>query len=178
MCPLHYKRWRVSGGTSVDKNKRVYRHRPLADRFWEKVDKTESCWLWTAGLMPSGYGSTNYGAPDYRTGLAHRVSWELLRGPIPAGMHLDHLCRVTRCVNPDHLEIVTPWENTNRGYGWAVAGSYQRDKTHCPQGHAYDEANTHKGGKRRTCRACLRIRSKARRDALKAGVPYRNPFAA
>jgi hypothetical protein len=118
----------------------------VRDRFMEKVDKTETCWLWRAFIEPKGYGR-------FRQKLAHRVSYEMHVGPIPDGLTLDHLCRVRHCVNPAHLEPVTAAENTRRGK--------EATKTHCKHGHLFDEANTihivdrAKGGKR-ACRTCAR----------------------
>ena len=84
---------------------------PTADRIMAKVDKTETCWLWTGALAPNGYG---VGWNGERTRQAHRLVYELLVGPIPEGKHLDHLCCVRNCVNPDHLEPVTQAENNRR----------------------------------------------------------------
>ena len=83
---------------------------------------------------------------------AHRVSWELLVGPIPEGLELDHLCRNHGCVNPDHLEPVTHAVNVRRGRG----GTSWAQKKHCPQGHPYDDANTYLYRGRRSCRECSR----------------------
>ena len=87
---------------------------------------------------------------------AHRFAYELLIGPIPDGLQIDHLCRVPLCVNVAHLEPVTNRVNTVRG----KAGLRQRTKTHCPRGHAYDAANTrlYKGG--RYCRACHLVQTR------------------
>ena len=125
---------------------------PLVKRFWSKVNKTEACWLWTAAKSTRGYGSIGTG--DRRTALAHRVAYELLVGPIPEGLTLDHLCRNHGCVNPAHLEPVTQRENVLRGVSPSARCAAV---THCPQGHPYDEANTYRppeGG--RDCRACVR----------------------
>lgn len=73
------------------------------DRFWEKVDKSGECWLWTAYTTKKGYGQTHIGG---KTKYAHRVAYELSVGPIPDGKELDHLCRNRACVNPDHLDPV------------------------------------------------------------------------
>jgi hypothetical protein len=88
------------------------RHDPVR-RFWRKVNKTETCWLWTAGKAYWGYGW--FGVAHRTPVLAHRYSWELANGPVPEGLELDHLCRVTACVNPAHLEPVTHAENVRRG---------------------------------------------------------------
>ena len=74
-----------------------------SDRFWAKVDKTDECWLWTAGTNYDGYGQFWV---DGKYMGAHRFSWELANGPI-SGRKLDHRCRVKRCVNPDHLRVLT-----------------------------------------------------------------------
>lgn len=80
--------------------------------FWARVDKGVGCWEWTRSLTTAGYG--NLRLPDGRYGYAHRMSWELSRGPIPDGLTIDHLCRNRKCVNPEHLEPVTQAENNRR----------------------------------------------------------------
>nr|WP_202546322.1 HNH endonuclease signature motif containing protein [Streptomyces sp. SID2119] len=112
------------------------------------------CLLWTAHLKSSGYGEfTAYGR---RNVPAHRFAYELLVGPIPSGLHLDHLCRERRCVRPDHLEPVTPGENVRRGEGVSAINAR---KTVCPQGHPLSGENLYrKPDGRRVCRACRRDR--------------------
>jgi HNH endonuclease len=80
-------------------------------RFMKKVEVvTESgCWLWLGTVQKNGYGRFGYG--EYRSGLAHRWSYQTFVGPIPRDKELDHLCRVRCCVNPDHLRVVTHAEN-------------------------------------------------------------------
>src|ERR1035437_6893898 len=101
-------------------------------RFWAKVDKTEDCWNWTAHTDGMGYGQL--AKPGQHGGLvvAHRFAYELLVGPIPEGLQLDHLCRNRACVNPDHLEPVTRRVNILRGVGF---GAVNAKKTECPRGH-------------------------------------------
>lgn len=111
------------------------------------------CWDWQLSRDDDGYGRITYGG---RAGHAHRFSYQYFVGPIPAGLCLDHLCRVRHCCNPLHLEPVTPRENTLRGTSMIVG---QLAVTHCPQGHAYAGDNLMiraSGG--RECRACHRIR--------------------
>ncbi|CPW94761.1 HNH endonuclease signature motif containing protein [Mycobacteroides abscessus] len=86
-------------------------------RFWDKVSPSGDCWLWTASTNGKGYGT--FGLIRTKTSyLAHRVTWELRNGVIPEGFTLDHsVCGTKRCVNPDHLEIVTRRVNTWRGAG-------------------------------------------------------------
>jgi len=85
---------------------------PLEERFWKNVRKTESCWLWTAGTRPRGwYG---YVWQDGKTVSAPRFAWELIRGPIPAGLWVLHNCPGgdnPLCVNPDHLWLGTRADN-------------------------------------------------------------------
>ena len=127
---------------------------PLA-RFEEKyVVDNNGCWIWTAFKNKDGYG---YFRVDGETVRAHRWSYEHFVGPIPSRLETDHLCRVRSCVNPDHLEPVTHLENVQRGDG----GQCHARKTHCPQHHPYDKANTYltRNGKRH-CRECKRKQSR------------------
>lgn len=122
---------------------------PEPDRFWPKVDASGVCWEW-AGATVRGYGRFGRG-PEYGNAVvqAHRWAWEHLVGPIPEDLVLDHLCRNTVCVNPDHLEPVTIGDNVRRGR------SAKREQTHCKQGHPFTEENTYRrseGG--RKCRTC------------------------
>jgi hypothetical protein len=77
--------------------------RPLGDRLWEKVEKTETCWLWTGAMYMTGYGCIKAGPGDRKMLLTHRVAYELKYGPIPEGLLVCHTCDVRRCVRPDHL---------------------------------------------------------------------------
>ena len=110
MCEKHWRRARKHGDPLVEYGV-GRRPRPVEARFWEKVDVDPlGCWLWTASVNEDGYGQF---MAD-RSVLAHRFAFELLRGPIPRNLELDHLCRVRPCVNPDHLEPVTHEENVRR----------------------------------------------------------------
>lgn len=134
--------------------------------FWQKVDASGDCWEWTAYTSKDGYGKTaiNLGGGKTKKWSAHRRAWEILVGPIPAGLQLDHLCRNRKCVNPDHLEPVTPSVNVRRGSTIPITRARQRGKTHCPVGHPYDESNTNYQGpsRWRRCLACHAARERAR----------------
>ncbi len=94
--------------------------RPLAERFWRKVDKSGDCWLWTGSKNSKGYG--NIGV-DGKTRRAHRIAWELENGPIPDGVEVCHSCDNPSCVRVSHLFLGAPSENTadmwNKGRGFS-----------------------------------------------------------
>jgi hypothetical protein len=103
--------------------------KPLSERFWAKVDKSGECWLWTAGTSRKGYGAI---LVEGKGRAAHRVAYELVNGPIPEGMQIDHMCHTRACVRPDHLRIANfkqqrenlsgPQSNSKsgiRGVSWA-----------------------------------------------------------
>lgn len=122
--------------------------------FWPRVDKTDTCWLWTARKNKDGYGQFDVGG---RSVGAHRFAYETCIGEIPKHLECDHVCRVRHCVNPAHIELIPHAENVRRGEG----GINFRGKTHCPRGHEYTKENTlvqrNKGVvKGRACRICGR----------------------
>lgn len=143
--------------------------RPVAanirfDAKW-RLDSETGCHEWTATKVSSGYGCI-YVNGVRRQILAHRFAYERANGPIPKGLHIDHLCRNKSCVNAAHLEAVTRQEN-HRRVGWKA-------KTHCPRGHAMTTENVYvrpNGGRR--CRTCERAAAKA--GAKDRYVPRQSP---
>jgi hypothetical protein len=143
-------------------------------RFWRFVRKTATCWNWTGATngpkRSYGYITIPHGDGTKHNEYVHRFAYEALVGPIPEGLQLDHLCRNTRCVNPDHLEPVTPRVNSLRSESFAAKHAR---KTHCVRGHEFTETNTARTRDRtRRCRTCnreaqreLRARRKKERTA-------------
>lgn len=144
---------------------------PIEERFWSKVDRREpdDCWPWTGSHVSGGYGNFWDGA---KVVYAHRWAYQHFVGPIPEGLDIDHLCHNADtgcaggwacphrpCVNfLTHLEPASRSLNLARGQAGRWLAAVQAAKTHCPQGHPYDEANTYWWGKHRHCRTCLGLR--------------------
>lgn len=137
----------------------IYPRKPLAERFWEKIRKTGPvpqdrpdlgpCWTWTGCIDNDGYGNIGI---DGSGRPAHRIAYEFLRGPIPTGLTLDHLCRNRACPNPFHCEAVTLDENKRRGMSPCAMHARQ---THCKRGHEFDTKNTVPEKHGRRCRTCM-----------------------
>lgn len=132
--------------------------KPMVDRFWAKVQKTDTCWLWTGALDYGGYGILWQG--QGRSVRAHRYSYELLVGPIPVGLTIDHICAVRNCVNPVHLDPCTAAENVRRSPNTPYR--IKARQTHCLRGHEFDQKNTAIHNGRRECRRCASLRESAR----------------
>lgn len=151
-------------------------------KLWERVEPTGFCWLWTGGDSGNGYGRLRW--QGKRAG-AHRVVYEVLVGPIPEGLQLDHLCRVTMCVNPDHLEPVTLKVNQERKKAkWAKPkepsqAQLRWAKGECRNGHVLAqvgilEYKRPSGSIRKQCRACQHdVQERWRR---KQGIPERGRY--
>lgn len=149
LCSKHYQRWRKYGST--DDPWPSLEERLLA----RTVKEPGGCWVWTGKRAGSddAYGVISR---DGQFCYVHRAAHELWIGPIPRGFQVDHVasrgCRSTLCVNPAHLEAVTPQENVARSSGLATVNS---NKTHCVNGHKFTPENTrlsHEGHRR--CRTC------------------------
>lgn len=152
-------------------------------KFFTRLDITGFCWLWRGKLNDKGYGRTSFKG---RSTGAHRKAYELLVGPIPEGLTLDHICRIRHCVNPDHLEPVTQAENTQRAKRFRnLANTYTIDRTpkppkgplaHCHKNHVLDEGNTlvskrPNGTYRLQCKVCQHEAQE--RYRRKAGIAER-----
>lgn len=142
---------------------------PLVPRFMKFVmpEPNSGCWLWMGAInKQTGYGAFGKRRKVYS---AHRISYEIHKGEIPAGLEIDHLCRVRCCVNPDHLEAVTSRENTLRGS--ITYDHHMGKRTHCFRGHfidGVDPGRINKNGKQgRFCRICRADRQKERRARKK-----------
>ncbi len=146
-CQKHYRRWRAHGDPL---------HTPPSalDRFHEKyvTDAVTGCMIWTAHRNADGYGQ--FGV-DGKTVSAHRFAYEQFVGAIPDGLVIDHLCRNRACCNPHHLRVCTRRENT-LAPGSEAPAAIHAAKTHCPDGHPYNDANTRVYRGKRQCRECRR----------------------
>lgn len=121
-------------------------------RFFEKVNKTDTCWLWQGNSWtPNGYGVID-------SKVAHKVLYEYLVAPVPDGMELDHLCKIRSCVNINHLEVVTHEENNKRSD--SPTGINAR-KQECDYGHTLEGRNLYiTPNGRRQCRECVNRRAR------------------
>lgn len=134
------------------------------DRFLAQVKfREDGCWEWTGARHVKGYGQIKV---NNRAVRAHRFSYETFVAPIPDGLTIDHLCRHTWCVNPDHLRPLDHLANSS--------DNAQSRRTHCPSGHPYDAVNTligrrtGSGAPFRRCRTCASAQQRAWRDRNKA----------
>lgn len=152
-------------------------------KFWALVQRTEGCWEWLGAIdKRPGYG---YGAWSWRDSVsgeskrtgAHRMAYWLTNGEIRQGLQVDHLCRNRICVNPAHMELVSPRENTMRGMGPSAENA---KKSNCPRGHEYDATQPGRYGVMRYCWRCraeqsaqshLRSNERKRAAGIHVGIP-------
>lgn len=145
----------------------------LSSKFWARVDKTGSCWEWSGKLTRQGYGYVSHARKVLR---AHRVSLELHGREIPEGLVVDHICRNRKCVNPDHLRVVTNKENVLCGVG--VTAIFAR-RTHCRNGHELSGDNVAEHGIKhgyRICRQCINDRKDRDREKAKQERSAKEPL--
>jgi len=129
---------------------------PLQKRFLAKVDQSQDCWLWTAATS-GGYGCFWF---EGRMQRAHRISYRLFVGEIEEGLEIHHECDVKLCVNPSHLMLTNHRTHTT----FHLGTNYNAVKTHCPNGHPYDDENTLSVNGKRQCRICNRKRRREYRE--------------
>jgi len=146
---------------------RVYKREPIQDRLERNAVRLpfSGCWVWVGAADPLGYGRIGM---QGKAKLAHRISYQHFVGEIPVGLELDHLCRVSACINPNHLEPVTRKVNTDRG----ICAETHRKRfalmTHCHRGHEFTESNTYiavqKNRSFRNCKTCAKINMEKRKQ--------------
>lgn len=138
-------------------------------RIWPRVEvDTAGCWIWTGLRYPTGYGRTSIGS--CRSFYTHRLMYMVYVGVPAAGLHIDHLCRVRECCNPQHLEAVTPRENYRRAP--AQISTINASKTACIRGHELSGDNVRVDAQgRRTCRACKRLKWHMTKKIVRKALP-------
>ena len=141
------------------------------DRFWLYCDRSDmsGCWIWTGSLNTGGYGQIKQARSNKKI-LAHRLSYQINRGPIPDGAVVLHKCDNTRCVNPDHLFLGTQSDNMldamRKGrLKEPPLAAKERMITHCPRGHEYSKENTRIYKGIRYCLRCINERNPLRKNA-------------
>ena len=140
-------------------------------RFYSHLTRSaDGCWLWSTDRCDAHtYGQVSLRG---RTWMAHRIAWELLVGPIPDGLVVDHLCRRPACCNPAHLDLVTPSVNVRRGNRPRASAHYNARKTTCKRGHPLSGDNLyirhdHRGA-HRVCKTCVALFSRESRERKSA----------
>lgn len=167
-CNSHYMMW-FRHGDPLYRPKRITGQTINRFNFWHKKVKS-GCWEWQGNLCKRGYGRIFNGGLNNRYPMAHRWAYEYFIGKIPKGLVLDHSCYNPKCVNPDHLEPVTHYENVIKR-GRSNASYLNSIKTHCLRGHEFKKGSYYVGrsrhGKTRVCKKCHRLRVKKYKEKLR-----------
>lgn len=127
MCPDHYAAWYKKNRGKVSLAPKAPNHQPLTERLWSRTVVDEFTGCWTLNLAVTRQSAVI--RVNGKQMAVHRAAWEALRGPIPAGLVIDHLCRNPKCWNPDHLEPVT--QRINLLWGHGPVGKYARANRNC-----------------------------------------------
>jgi hypothetical protein len=152
-----------------------------AVRFWAKVTKGGDCWIWNGTKDGKGYGRLHLSGPaGRRTVKAHRLAYELHKGPIPSGLEILHACDNPSCVNPAHLSVGTRADNMQDAAAKGRICTIGKSRfTHCPQGHPYSGANLYVAPNgHRKCRECTRIQQRESYLRLNPAIVQRGPRSA
>lgn len=150
--------------TLIKHHKHIAKGKTDAERLfiYSMPEPNTGCWIWTADTVKGGYGRA-WDYENHKKILAHRLSYQTFIGPIPNGLHVDHVCRNTLCINPLHLEAVTRLVNNRRSHIHRVK------KTHCKHGHEFTEKNTMiSSSGTRACRLCSTLRQRIKYAKIKA----------
>lgn len=142
------------------------------ERFMAGIIESGGCWEWSRYRSPRGYGITSYGKD---TLSVHRIAYTIFVGKIAPELEIDHLCRNHACARPEHLEAVPHQVNVRRGDLWKINGL----KTHCRNGHPFDERNTARSAEgHRACVTCRRRSGRESERRRRAGIPQQREAAA
>lgn len=148
LCIKHYQRLSSRGTTADPKD--------IESRFWDKCEiQDNNCWEWKGYINPGGYG--NFGSETGKVMLTHRWTYSRFVGDLLEGMEIDHLCRNTKCCNPEHLEQVSRNVNMERTVGLRFNNYAKGDRQFCSKGHEMTEENRYKRKGRINsyiCRTC------------------------
>ena len=162
-CPHPHKRSAIRCRACENE----YRRSRRADTFWNHVEKTDTCWIWRGSLLQSGYGQVSMRGFGASTMSAHRAAWLLTYGEISQGRWVLHHCDNPPCVRPEHLYLGDRVDNMRDTV--TRHRHFQQQKTHCRNGHPYDEANTIHYKNQRRCRTCVKAQQAAWKAKQKSG---------